>query len=486
MLKYFYDTGACCGERDVNHLGRGDRRRERRRPGLPGGRPGAACEPYRWSGRGLNLSSLGARAAAGLLSLLAFFPAAALAAPGDLIRRIVSPEVQPGVNFGEVIASDGTDILVGEPDWWDGTTPFVGRAYLFDGATGEVKHTLRNPEPDNRDIFGQSVAIVGDRLIVGTPGDQVGTPIISETGTVYAFDRQTGELATTIPAPNRDTRGFGNAVAPFGGKVLVGAPSERIGEALSTGAVYLADPVTGNIVARIPNPEPDLNDLFSFRHAIADLGDGRIVVGTPINFLGPENHNRGSVYVLNPTDGEMLLRIDNPQLIPPGINLDDSFGFSVSAVGGNVVVGARSAASGGVYGSGAIYVFDGVTGELKFLVENPNPVRSANFGRSVAALGGNILVGAWGETVDGVDGAGAVYLYDGKTGGLLLHMTNPDPGPFDQFGWSVAAFGRDILVGARSDSPLDAEAAGSVYLFRGIPEPSTLVMSLMALGLVRK
>ena len=95
----------------------------------------------------------------------------------------------------------------------------------------------------------------------------------------------------------------------------------------------------------------------------------------------------------------------------------DQFGYSVAFVGENALVGARWADLGGT-DAGAAYLFDGKTGELIHTLQRPEPAAGDWFGNSVAAVGGNILVGALGEDTDARD-AGAAYLFDGKTGEVL-------------------------------------------------------------------
>jgi hypothetical protein len=100
---------------------------------------------------------------------------------------------------------------------------------------------------------------------------------------------------------------------------------------------------------------------------------------------------------------------------------------------------------------------------------------------------GDILVGAWGTTVNGIDGAGHVYLFDGSTGSLLLDIPNPEPSEFAQFGWSVDAMANRIIVGAMSaNTSTNGEilpATGVVYVF-AIPEPhaTSLVLTILLIG----
>jgi uncharacterized repeat protein (TIGR01451 family) len=79
----------------------------------------------------------------------------------------------------------------------------------------------------------------------------------------------------------------------------------------------------------------------------------------------------------------------------------------------------------------------------------------------VAALGHDILVGAPNDSTRGAS-AGAVYLFDGTTGQLLQTFYSPHPQDGGHFGFSIAAFGNDrFFVGAPGDG-----TSGAVYLVR--------------------
>ena len=134
----------------------------------------------------------------------------------------------------------------------------------------------------------------------------------------------------------------------------------------------------------------------------------------------------------------------------------------MAGVGDNVLVGAPLEDTG-VPEAGAAYLLDGDTGVLLQTFRSPNPALGDSFGWSVAGVGGNVLVGAPFDDTEGRD-AGAAYLFDGVTGALLQTFLNPTPGRGDFFGWSLAAMGENIVVGAPEDSA-GADRAGAAYLF---------------------
>jgi len=150
----------------------------------------------------------------------------------------------------------------------------------------------------------------------------------------------------------------------------------------------------------------------------------------------------------------------NPVLVRtfhnPKAGVGDEFGRSVAMIGGNVVVGApyddMDAPDAGI-----VYMFDRSTGKLVRTFHNPEPASGDHFGWSVAAVGENVLVGAYADD----EGAGAAHLFDGTSGRLLRTFRNPEPSSGDLFGRTVAALGDKALVGACADD----KDAGAVYVF---------------------
>ena len=89
-----------------------------------------------------------------------------------------------------------------------------------------------------------------------------------------------------------------------------------------------------------------------------------------------------------------------------------------------------------------------------------------------------MLIGASWEDI-GATNAGAAYLFDIATGSLLETFENPTPEEGDVFGRSVAALGQNLLVGAQLDHSGGIDP-GAAFLFEVVPEPTT--MSLLALS----
>jgi hypothetical protein len=155
----------------------------------------------------------------------------------------------------------------------------------------------------------------------------------------------------------------------------------------------------------------------------------------------------------------------------PSDHADDWFGRSVAAVGNKVLVGGPSYRVANKGNAGAVFVFD-QQGTLLHTIANPSPGDEDRFGRSLAALGNNLLVGAYKDDDDsGELNAGAAYLFGGQTSRLVRAFTVPEAARYDYLGYSLAGVGRDAaIVGAAGRRVADSdgaavEGAGAAYLF---------------------
>jgi len=153
---------------------------------------------------------------------------------------------------------------------------------------------------------------------------------------------------------------------------------------------------------------------------------------------------------------DAAIRIDNP-----GKGAGDEFGYSMAAVGDKLLVSAYRDDTG-AKDAGAAYLFDR-DGELLTTFFNPDPVEDGQFGWAVSAAGDNILIGARGNSVEGVEGAGMAYLFS-ASGSLLARIANPSPNATDEFGHAVLCADDRLIISAWRDSE-QGDFAGSAYVF---------------------
>jgi hypothetical protein len=118
-------------------------------------------------------------------------------------------------------------------------------------------------------------------------------------------------------------------------------------------------------------------------------------------------------------------------------------------------------APGQARSAGRAYVFtESATGWRQTAVlKASDTAAKENFGESVAASGGTIVVGARGHD----DGAGRAYVFTRAVTGWrqTAELKGADTGAKDNFGESVAVSGSTIVVGAYGH----ARPAGRAYVF---------------------
>lgn len=375
-----------------------------------------------------------------------------VAGPGDPLKSIPNPVPHLYDGFGWAVAGTADKLLVGAPATITGQIG-IGAAYTFD-TSGNLSQSLQKPVGDANDGFGYSVAIGNGNLLVGAPWAHIGGV---STGAAYLFGSNGSPLRTfTNPTPVADDV-FGFSVTTVGNNVLIGAPSNDTAS-VDAGTVYMFDASDGNLLHTFLNPSGINYEYFG--RSIA-AGSTTFVVGASTKLGG-----QGAAYLFNSTTGNLIHRFQSPQY-----PIDDYFGNSVAMLGNNVLVGAPGYWDGSGNTPGAAYLFDGTTGQLLHTFADPAGQAGDLFGVSVAALGENILIGASLDDT-AASNAGVAYLFD-SMGNLLRTYHDPAGQPADRFGYSVAAVGNDALIGAPGTG---GYAIGAVYLFQGVPEPSTLVL----------
>lgn len=379
--------------------------------------------------------------------------------PSSPLATILNPNPSQEDQFGWSVAGVGTDkVVIGAPFADPGGVTDAGLAYLFDSNTGNFLRILSKPTPAANDQFGFAVAGVGNNVLIGAPFDAT---VAASAGAAYLFDSNTGELLRAFNNPNINAGdGFGWSVAGVGNNLVIGAPFADlvsiVGRISDVGAAYLFDSTTGALLQAFNNPTPTANDQFGY--AVAGVGTN-VLVGAPYKAVGGLI-NVGQAYLFNANTGAILQTFNKPN---PATG--DFFGWSVAGVGANALIGAWGDDTGAT-NAGSAYLFSGTTGALLQTFNNPNPSPNDYFAWSVAALGTNVLISSHSANT-GATNTGAAYLFNGTTGALLQTFNNPTPAVMDEFGWAVAGVGTKVLLGVHLNDT-GATDAGAVYLFDSI------------------
>lgn len=335
-----------------------------------------------------------------------------------LVAALRANNAEAGDSFGGTVAIDGDTIVVGAPEESSAATgvngvspgpednarPASGAVYVFrrSGMAWIQEAYVKASNTDANDRFGDTVAISGDTIAVGTgfedsaatgvngaaPGQ--GDNSMTSAGAVYVFRRSSTSWAQEayIKASNTGALDFfGDSIALSGDTLVVGAPKE---DSAATG-------VDGSA------PGPDDNS----------------------------KNGSGAAYVFHRVNGAWA---QQAYLKASNTGAGDAFGASVAVRHDTVVVGARFEDGGGrgvnpvspgpdddsKDSSGAVYVFrHGDSWFQDAYVKSSNSDAIDAFGTGVAIAPDTIAVGAPGESScfsipdsnNDCVGAGATYLF---------------------------------------------------------------------------
>ena len=215
---------------------------------------------------------------------------------------------------------------------------------------------------------------------------------------------------------------------------------------------------------KVDGSSTDAGDEFG--DAVSISGDYAVVgVNAEDNVNGTD---AGAAYIFQRTTDRAWTQVKK-LTASDGVE-KDRFGYSVAIDGTTIVIGARSADVTGT-NDGAVYIFDkdqGGTdnwGLVQKVVGSENSAKD-QFGHSVAISGDTVAVGARLDDGDG-SASGSVYIFERDLGGNdswgeRVRIKASDAQKGDQFGFSVAIDGNNLLVGARKDDDAGTDG-GSVY-----------------------
>lgn len=377
-------------------------------------------------------------------------------------------------------------------------------------AASQLKAFVKSPTPEPNALFGTSVSILGDRMIVGAPSS--GPPF----GRVAVFERTDDEWSVvqqidTPPLGRSCGDGlFGWSVAAAENLFVVGSMGFSLGGA---GSVRIFTERMGTWVQEsfgeqrgcLVGADTNALDLFGTSVAITSPGD-TVVVGAPGHSTGEppipvdQRDYSGAIYIFERVNGVDWTQTDpikasnaggSYECIPCGefdCGEGDGFGVSVAISGDTVVVGAPGEASAatGVNGdeaddsaptAGAAYVFERIGEEWlqTAYLKASNTDEGDRFGFAVAIHEDTIVVGAEREDSGDADNegdnsatdAGAAYVYE-RMGGVweqtqYLKASNASAGYF--FGANLAMTGDTLIVGSPGESSIGGPNSGAAYVF---------------------
>lgn len=420
-------------------------------------------------------------AAVFLAATAAAFPIGAVEV--SFVTKLLAPDGTADDRFGYVHSIDGDRLAVaalGDDD----AGINAGSVSLFErhqggiDAWGAVAKVYASDAADY-DVFGQSLSLRGDSLVVGRFNTEIPKP-----GAAYVFALRGdpagwAEVALLQPADSTVNDFFGRFVATDGATTFIGAFGED-SIANGSGAVYQfesdrLDPTLWAEVDKLKVPDPQANDYFGRRFG---FDGGSLVVAA---FYDDDNGtDAGAAYAF---EASLLdparWRLDTKILADDGM-ARDHFGRHTTVDGDIAAIGAWRH-DGGDLDAGATYLFrrfaPGQPAWQQIAKLLPADLAADDrFGIGLALDRDILAVGAPFHDASGAD-AGAVYLFARHAGGRdawgqVAKLTAPDAAPDDLFGYWLSAHNKTLIVGARQDDNENGIDAGAVYIYE-LAQPET-------------
>ncbi|MCD4825051.1 MAG: PEP-CTERM sorting domain-containing protein [Phycisphaerae bacterium] len=323
-----------------------------------------------------------------------------------------------GIQFGYSVSIGGDYAIVGAR----GDNSWTGSAYIFkrDGITWTQQAKLTASDAATDDWFGHSVSINGDYAVVGANYADNGG---DRFGSAYVFKRdgitwtQQGKLTASDAAIGNL---FGESVSISGDNIVVGANHDA-GTAKIGSAYIFEKPVSGGWVdmtqtAKLTASDAADGDLFGTSVSID--GD-HVIVGAYGNDDG--GSSTGSAYIFEKPVSGWADTTEAAKLTASDATAGDWFGLSVSISGDSAVVGAHGSDASGSW-SGSAYAFEKpVSGGWANMTETAKLIASDaaaydTFGYSVAIDNKCAIVGATGDN----SGGGSAYIFIPEPATLVM------------------------------------------------------------------
>jgi len=419
------------------------------------------------------------RCAAVLLVLASVAP---LQAQSATLAHLVPAGAQPLDHTGTSVAISGDRLIVGSAS--DAAPlPGSGSVTLYERAsdgTWQQAAQLVAADGSASDFFGGAVALDGDRALIGAW--QADGPV-AFSGAAYVFERQLDgtwlQTAKLVAPFLKALDAFGYAVALQGGHALIGAPAADFG-VLDAGGAFVYAHTTGgawHLVADLHSTEAAAGELLGV--SVALDGD-RALLGAPGAASRGLNTGAACVFELGPGG----VWAQTQRLVSQDAQSQSLFGDSVALQGGLAVVGEPFAHVAAPL-AGAACVFELVDGTFTqtAVLQAPQPSSFWNIGAALTLDGDLVVLGG---SVPGSllpeDGVALEFQRQLDHSWTFLQELHQDGGPGnDEFAKAVALEGDLLVASAPGDDSAGAEA-GAAWLLDLRPLDSTVVQLPLATG----
>jgi hypothetical protein len=313
-------------------------------------------------------------------------------------QRLMSDQ-EPNAGFGRSVALQGDTAVVGAPFDDVGGSAFV---FLRSGSAWSPEQKLNASSTTIADRFGTSVAISGETVVVGA---ELAGSGLNEKGAAYVFVRSGTtwtEQAVLKASDGAEPALFGCSVAIEGDTVLVGARQDNGAGVPGAGSVYVFVR-SGTIWTehqKLTASDAGFSEFFGW--AVALSGETALIGAPWHDHPGFFEAGAGYVFVRTGTTWteHQKLAASNPESA-------DHLGVAVALSGNLAIIGAAYKAP---QGAAYLFVRSGTLWSEQVQIGPSIPEETGLFGNSVGISVNTALVGAEHSNGGHVLGAGAAYV----------------------------------------------------------------------------
>ncbi|MBN4077608.1 T9SS type A sorting domain-containing protein [bacterium AH-315-C20] len=434
-----------------------------------------------------------------ILSILLLLTSTSIAQWAE-VQKVVAADRFDTDWYGYASAISGDYAIVGaylEDEDASGASTIgqAGSVYIYerdaDGVWNEVQKIVASDRGLN-DEFGYAVSLSGDYAVIGArweDQDASGGSTMFNSGSAYVFERNSGgtwvEVQKIVTSDRAISDEFGSTVSISGDYLIIGAEDEDedvsgSGTLTSAGSAYIFERDGGGVwneVQKIVASDREFQDKFG--HAVGISGDYAIIGAEEEDHDaagGAALSEAGSAYIFERNSGGIWIEVQ--KIVAGDREANDEFGKSIAISGTYAIIGAAFEdhdETGGAFMSnaGSAYVFErdgaGVWNEAQKIVASDRATQD-DFGWSVAIDGDQLVVGANLEDENESGGAtmtdaGSAYVFKRTAGSWteVSKIVSSDRDVDDLFANSVGISGNYVIAGTRWE---DHDVGGGAFMDR--------------------